>query len=90
MDTQVQHSLEWIKAQITATNNNMTNFKNQTLQALKNQNKENSKVIEQMKEEGRQRDINLSITVHRIQEMLEGMRGTPQPQTSFSSVHQQL
>ena len=46
MDTQVQPSIDWIKAQIAAINNEMANLQTHTLQAMKNQKEENTKIIE--------------------------------------------
>eukprot|EP00957_Ditylum_brightwellii_P160196 12195510-Ditylum_brightwellii.AAC.1 len=73
MDAQEQPSLDWIKAQITGTNNSMNMLQNQALQAVQNMKEESTKKMQQAKEEAAQRDETQS----------------NMPQTSFSSVSQQ-
>eukprot|EP00957_Ditylum_brightwellii_P192071 14621679-Ditylum_brightwellii.AAC.1 len=70
MDIQVQSSLDWIKTQITVTNNSIAMFQNQTLQAMNTLKEENSNIIQQVREEGKQRDINKAITMNKIHKIL--------------------
>eukprot|EP00957_Ditylum_brightwellii_P033632 2550127-Ditylum_brightwellii.AAC.1 len=88
MVTEVQPSLDWIKSQIIMTNNSMAMLQSQTIQTVTTLKEENSKIIEQVREEGKQRDINTPITMNKIHKILEGMKGI-QPQASLSSVNQQ-
>eukprot|EP00957_Ditylum_brightwellii_P068690 5214213-Ditylum_brightwellii.AAC.1 len=90
MDVQIQPSLEWIKAQITATNNSMALHQHQMLQAVQQSKEENAKVIQQVQEENTQREEHNFNTMNKMYAILEGMRENILPQTSFSSSNQGL
>eukprot|EP00957_Ditylum_brightwellii_P196587 14978573-Ditylum_brightwellii.AAC.1 len=68
-----------------ATSNGMSNLQTQTLQAMQQQREGNLKIFEQVKEENKQRYTNALLTMNKIQEMSEGMRGT-HPQASGATV----
>eukprot|EP00957_Ditylum_brightwellii_P052411 3974541-Ditylum_brightwellii.AAC.1 len=48
MEAQIQPSLDWIKGQITATNNSMALHQHQILQTVQQSKEENTKVIQQV------------------------------------------